>query len=62
MVYNDRSGHPAFDFENLQVLMDRLDEHNISYEEDFNMPGARRFYTYAFFGHCMEFLEWHDKP
>ena len=60
--HSEKRGHPAFDVENLQGLMDRLDEHNIPYEEDFNMPGARRFYTYAFFGHRMEFLEWHDKP
>lgn len=58
----EKRGHPAFDVHNIQGLMDRLDEHGITYEEDFNMPGAKRFYTYAFFGHRMEFLEWHDKP
>lgn len=42
--------------------MDRLTEYNIPFEEDYNLRGARRFYTYAFFGHRMEFLEWQNKP
>ncbi|MCC5890361.1 MAG: hypothetical protein JJU01_07310 [Alkalibacterium sp.] len=58
----EKRGHPAFDVQNIQGLMDRLDANDVPYEEDFNMPGARRFYTYSFFGHRMEFLEWHDKP
>lgn len=58
----EKRGHPAFDIENIQDLMDRLNEHGIAYEEDSNMPGARRFYTYSFFGHRMEFLEWNDQP
>lgn len=58
----EKRGHPAFDVKNIQALMDRLDQYEIEYEEDFNMPGARRFYTYSFFGHRMEFLEWNKKP
>ena len=60
--FAEKRGHPAFEVTHIDALMKRLDEHDLSYEEDFNMPGARRFYTYAFFGHRMEFLEWHDKP
>ncbi len=58
----EKRGHPAFDVTNIDGLMRRLEEHGVPFEEVFNMPGARRFYTYAFFGHRMEFLEWHDKP
>lgn len=58
----EKRGHPAFDVKNIQGLMDRLDDHDVAFEEDTNMPGARRFYTYSFFGHRMEFLEWTDKP
>lgn len=58
----EKRGHPAFDVTNIDGLMRRLKEYGVPFEEDFNMPGARRFYTYAFFGHRMEFLEWHDKP
>ncbi|MER1954883.1 MAG: hypothetical protein ABS913_09225 [Desemzia incerta] len=58
----EKRGHPAFEIANLVGLMDRLTEYNIPFEEDYNLPGARRFYTYAFFGHRMEFLEWHNKP
>lgn len=58
----EKRGHPAFEINNIAGLMDRLKEYNVPFEEDYNLPGARRFYTYAFFGHRMEFLEWQDKP
>lgn len=60
----EKRGHPASAFEmtNLAELMNRLKEYAIPFEEDHNLPGARRFYTNAFFGHRMEFLEWQDKP
>lgn len=58
----EKRGHPALIVNSLDDLMARFDEFDIEYKEDFNMPGARRLYTYAFFGHRMEFLEWLDKP
>lgn len=58
----EKRGHPAFEITNIAGLMDRLKEYNVPFEEDYNLPGARRFYTYAFFGHRMEFLEWQVKP
>lgn len=53
---------PAFEITNLAELMNRLKEYTIPFEVDYNIPGARRFYTDVFFGHRMEFLEWQDKP
>ncbi len=41
---------------NIAELINRLKEHAIPFEEDYNLPGARRFYTDAFFGHRMEFF------
>lgn len=58
----EKRGHPAFEINNIAGLMDRLREYDIPFEEDYNLPGACRFYTYAFFGHRMEFLEWQNKP
>lgn len=58
----EKRGHPAFEITNITGLMDSLTEYNIPFEEDHNLRGARRFYTYAFFGHRMEFLEWQNKP
>lgn len=58
----EKRGHPAFEISNIAELMNHLKEYNIPFEEDYNLPGARRFYTYAFFGQRMEFLEWQDKP
>ncbi|MGB7460557.1 MAG: hypothetical protein WA887_06745 [Carnobacterium jeotgali] len=58
----EKRGHPAFEMTNIAELMNRLKEYAIPFEEDHNLPGARRFYTNAFFGHRMEFLEWQNKP
>ncbi len=58
----EKRGHPAFEVNNIGELMAHLEENDVAFEEDFNLPGARRFYTYAFFGHRMEFLEWEEKP
>lgn len=58
----EKRGHPAFEVNNIGDLMDHLEANGVEIEEDFNLPGARRFYTYAFFGHRMEFLEWEEKP
>lgn len=58
----EKRGHPAFEVKNIGDLMDHLAANGVEIEEDFNLPGARRFYTYAFFGHRMEFLEWEEKP
>lgn len=58
----EKRGHPAFEVNNIDELMEHLEANNVEFEEDFNLPGARRFYTHAFFGHRMEFLEWIDKP
>lgn len=60
--FAEKRGHPAFEVNNIGELMDHLEKKDIEFEEDYNLPGARRFYTYAFFGHRMEFLEWEDKP
>lgn len=60
--FAEKRGHPAFIVNSLDDLMARFDEFYIEYAEDENMPGARRLYTYAFFGHRMEFLEWVNKP
>lgn len=60
--FAEKRGHPAFEVKNIDELMNHLTQKNIPFEEDYNLPGARRFYTYAFFGHRMEFLEWYDKP
>lgn len=60
--FAEKRGHPAFEVENIEELMNHLSQQNIPFKEDYNLPGARRFYTYAFFGHRMEFLEWDDKP
>ena len=53
----EKRGHPAFEVKNIGDLMDHLEANGVEIKEDFNLPGARRFYTYAFFGHRMEFLE-----
>lgn len=58
----EKRGHPAFEVKNIGDLMDHLEANGVEIKEDFNLPGARRFYTYAFFGHRMEFLEWEEKP
>lgn len=58
----EKRGHPAFEVRSLDKLMHRFDAYEIPYEEDYNMPGAHRLYSYAFFDHRMEFLEWQDKP
>lgn len=58
----EKRGHPAFEVTNIGKLMAHLEKNHVAFEEDYNLPGARRFYTYAFFGHRMEFLEWHEKP
>ncbi len=58
----EKRGHPAFEVNNIGELMAHLEANDVEFEEDFNLPGARRFYTYAFFGHRMEFLEWEEKP
>lgn len=58
----EKRGHPAFEVNNIADLMAHLEANGVELEEDFNLPGARRFYTYAFFGHRMEFLEWEEKP
>lgn len=60
--FPEKRGHPAFEVNNIQELMDHFEANDVEFEEDYNLPGARRFYTYAFFGHRMEFLEWEDKP
>lgn len=54
----EKRGPLAFDGKNLQGLMDRLNDCEIPYEKDLNMPRAKWFYTYAFFGHRMDFLGW----
>ena len=58
----EKRGHPAFEVKNIGDLMDHLEANGVEIKEDFNLPGARRFYTYAFFGHRMEFLQWEEKP
>lgn len=58
----EKRGHPAFEVNNISDLMTHLEANGVEIKEDFNLPGARRFYTYAFFGHRMEFLEWEEKP
>lgn len=58
----EKRGHPAINVRSLDELMKRFDQFGISYKEDENMPGANRLYTYDFFGHRMEFLEWQEKP
>ena len=45
--FAEKRGHPAFEVTHLDALMKRLDEHGVQYEEDFNMPGAKRFYMYS---------------
>ena len=60
--FAEKRGHPAFEVNNIGDLMDHLEANDVEFEEDYNLPGARRFYTYAFFGHRMEFLEWENKP
>lgn len=44
----EKRGHPAFEINNIAALMERLKAYDIPFEEDGNLPGARRFYTYAF--------------
>lgn len=60
--FAEKRGHPAFEVNHIGDLMAHLEKNEVEFEEDYNLPGARRFYTYAFFGHRMEFLEWEDKP
>ncbi len=60
--FPEKRGHPAFEVNQIGNLMEHLEKNEVPFEEDYNLPGARRFYTYAFFGHRMEFLEWEDKP
>lgn len=49
----------TFSFNEIDPIQQRA---STGSEKDLNMPGARRFYTYAFFGHRMAFLEGHNKP
>lgn len=54
----EKRGHPGIDVNNIDALMAHFEEKNMPFEEEFTLPHARRFFTNAFFGHRMEFLEW----
>ncbi|MFP7495032.1 VOC family protein [Terribacillus saccharophilus] len=53
-----RKAHPAFEVEGLGSLRRHLDDQNISFADDVNLPGADRIYVHDPFGNRLEFLEW----
>ncbi len=59
--FPEKRGHPAFNVKSLDKLIQQFKRFHVEYELDDKMPGAKRLYTYYFFGHRMEFLEWTNK-
>ncbi|MBM7096741.1 GNAT family N-acetyltransferase [Bacillus sp. H-16] len=53
-----QKAHPAFEIDNLDGLIKHLDEHEVSYKEDDDLPGAKRIYMDDPFGNRIEILEW----
>lgn len=56
-----KKAHPAFEVENLENLKQHLQNNNVNVIDDYNLPGANRFYANDPFGNRMEFLEWIDE-
>lgn len=53
-----KKAHPAFEVTGLDDLMKHLDEQNVPYIKDENLPGAKRIYVNDPFGNRIEILEW----
>lgn len=53
-----KKAHPAFVVENLDELKKHLNECEIAFIEDDNLPGANRIHVFDPFGNRLEFLEW----
>lgn len=53
-----KKAHPAIEIQNLEALKIRLTQKNVQYQEDDNLPGAKRIHVFDPFGNRMEFLEW----
>ncbi len=53
-----KKAHPAIRIKNIHLLMKMLDEKNVAYQLDADLPGASRFYIHDPFGNRLEFLEW----
>jgi len=54
-----RKAHPAFEVEGLLSLRRHLDENDVDFIDDADLPGADRIYVNDPFGNRLEFLEWH---
>ncbi|MEH7336795.1 VOC family protein [Neobacillus drentensis] len=53
-----KKAHPAFVVENIEDLKARLQEKQVDFTSDDNLPGASRIHVHDPFGNRMEFLEW----
>ncbi|WP_223587859.1 VOC family protein [Neobacillus bataviensis] len=53
-----KKAHPAFVVENIEDLKARLQEKQVDFTSDDNLPGASRIHIHDPFGNRMEFLEW----
>lgn len=53
-----KKAHPAFVVENIEALKTHLQERDVQFTEDDNLPGANRIYVNDPFGNRLEILEW----
>ncbi|MFJ5712960.1 glyoxalase [Neobacillus sp. NPDC093127] len=53
-----KKAHPGFVVENIEELKKLLNEKQIAFTSDDNLPGASRIHVHDPFGNRLEFLEW----
>ncbi|WP_085505829.1 VOC family protein [Thalassobacillus devorans] len=53
-----KKAHPALVVKDIKHLMNHLIDQNVPYQEDDNLPNARRLYMEDPFGNRIEILEW----
>ncbi|GGC81893.1 glyoxalase [Thalassobacillus devorans] len=53
-----KKAHPALVVKDIKHLMNHLTDQNVPYQEDDNLPNARRLYMEDPFGNRIEILEW----
>mgnify|MGYP001793399487 CR=1 FL=1 len=52
-----RKAHPAFQVDRLSAMTDLLDQHDVPYQSDQDLPGIKRVYIADPFGNRIELLE-----
>jgi catechol 2,3-dioxygenase-like lactoylglutathione lyase family enzyme len=53
-----KKAHPAFEVENLDALKMHLNQNEVNFMVDTDLPGANRIYVHDPFGNRIEILEW----